>query len=183
MPITSQNVPGAPKRPTPDDPYPEIEARPLQMPDFVNIKPKNPLLALRWVNRAAGEGQRLDQMTFAGFRPVRPDECVIPDANKPGVMVAIPPSMQKNGQIIYGDLLCMAIDKKIYDGALKYNWSRAIQRMKPGANKETAQSALKQTLNEVSDQARKVPELTRKLQVYQPSESDVAKAEAKGEIP
>lgn len=173
MAITSDNLPenqrGAAVKVDPNDPYPSVVARPLQMPDFVDIKPKNPQVALRWCNRVAGEGQRLDQVTFAGFIPVKPEEVMYPNG-KP-----LPPSMIKNGQVHMGDLILMKIDKASYDGALKYNWQRAIDRMKPG----TAQRQGKQDLNNALKEAgvRPTPDLLRKLSTFQPTDAEITAGE------
>ena len=146
--ITSASLPeGRVAFNDPNDPYPTVQARPLQMPDFVNIKSKNPVNALRWCNRVAGEGQRLDQVTYAGFRPAKPDECYMP--GRDGSQVAIPASMVKDGKILYGDLICMLIERAAYDGALKHNWERAINRMHPKAALGTGKEELNKTLKEV----------------------------------
>jgi hypothetical protein len=173
--ITSANVPqAATVIIDKDDPYPGVQARPLQMPDFINIKPKNPLISLRFVNRVAGSGQRLDQMTFAGFILAKPEDCYI---NRPdGSRQDIPSSMIKDGQIQVGDLVCMKIDKKIYEGALKYNHMRAVDRLHPRAALRTGQEQIKQVLRESG--AGKVPELKSKIQAYQPSAAETAKLEA-----
>lgn len=175
MAITSDNLPenqrGAAVRGGLTDPYPTVTARPLQMPDFVDIKPKNPLIALRWCNRVAGEGQRLDQVTYAGFIPVKPEEVTYP-SGKP-----IPSSLIKNGQVILGDLILMKIDKASYDGALKYNWQRAVDRMHPGAAQRQGRQDLNNVLKEIG--ANK-PEILKKLSTFQPSDAEIEAGEKAG---
>jgi hypothetical protein len=157
----------------PDDPYPSVTARPLQMPDFVDIKPVNPLLTLRWCNRVAGGGQRLDQVTYAGFIPVKPEEVKYPNG-KP-----LPPSMIKNGQVLMGDLILMKIDKASYDGALKYNWGRAVSRMRPGEAIRTGQAKLQETLKESG--ISNTNALRDKLKVFQPSDAEIEAGEKAGQ--
>jgi len=173
MAITSDNLPsnlrGAPVRMDPNDPYPSVTARPLQMPDFVDIKPKNPQIALRWCNRVAGEGQRLDQVTYAGFVPVKPDEVSYPNG-KP-----IPSSLIKNGQIHLGDLILMKIDKSMYDGALKYNWERAVDRMSPKSNQRQGKADLANALKESG--VRQTPDLLKKLSTFQPTDAEIEAGE------
>lgn len=173
MAVTSENLPasqrGAAVRMDPNDPYPTVTARPLQMPDFVDIKPKNPMLALRWCNRIAGEGQRLDQVTYAGFRPVKPEEVTYPNGR------AMPVSMIKNGQIILGDLILMCIERSQYDGALKYNWERAVSRMKPGSTQTQGRQDLNNSLKEAG--VRNTPDLSRKLSTFQPSDAEIEAGE------
>ena len=114
----------------PNDPFPNVEARPLQLPDFVNIKPKNPAISLRWVNRSVGvqgSTQRLDEMIYAGFVPATAAEVCMPNG------APIMTNLIKDGKIIRGDLILMKIAREAYDGALKYNWSRAVARLVPHA--------------------------------------------------
>ena len=73
MAITNDSNPSAIRTFDPNDPYPGVEARPLQLPDFVNVKPINPNISIRWINRSVGvkeSTQRLDEMVYAGFVPV-----------------------------------------------------------------------------------------------------------------
>lgn len=176
MAITSDNLPasqrGAAVRMDPNDPYPTVQARPLQMPDFVDIRPKNPQLALRWCNRVAGEGQRLDQVTYSGFVPVAPTDVTYP-GGKP-----IPSSMIKNEQVILGDLILMKIDKASYDGALKYNWERAVSRMHPRAAQKQGRDQINNALKEAG--VRQTPDLLKKLSTFQPSDAEIAAGENAG---
>ena len=155
------------------DPFPDVTARPLQMPDFINIKPKNPGISLRWVNRAVGVAQstqRLDEMVFAGFVPAKPEECHIP--NGKGSFVSVPTSLVKGANIIRGDLILMKIDKVAYEGALKYNWERSVSRLHPDRQLQTGR---KQLANAVTQQG--VPRdvgrsLASKLQAFRPGTGD-----------
>lgn len=176
MAITSNNLPdsqkGAAVRGGVKDPYPTVTARPLQMPDFVDIRPNNPMIALRWCNRVAGEGQRLDQVTYAGFVPVKPEEVKYPNGK------AIPSSLVKNGQVILGDLILMKIDKSMYDGALKYNWERAVDRMRPGTAVRQGRQDLANALKESG--VRQTPDLQRKLSTFQPTDAEIEAGEKAG---
>lgn len=173
MAITSDNLPkdqrGALISGDIKDPYPSITARPLQMPDFVDIKPVNLMLTLRWCNRVAGEGQRLDQVTFAGFVPVKPEEVKYPNG-KP-----LPPSMIRNGQVHMGDLILMKIDKASYDGALKYNWQRSVNRIHPSAAQQQGRKDLNNALKEVGA-AR--PDILKKLTTFQPTDAEIEAGES-----
>jgi hypothetical protein len=173
MAITQKNLPpqGAAVPVYENDPYPGITAKPLQSPDFVNIKPKNPLLSLRWCNRVAGEGQRLDQVTYAGFRPVKADEVYIPSSKGP---IPCPESMVRDGKVLYGDLILMAIPKVDYEGALKNNWLRAVNRMNPNSAMSTGKDQLSKTMKEAG-----VPTsaLKDKLSLFQPSTKDIETGE------
>jgi hypothetical protein len=149
------------------DPFPGIEARPLQLPDFVNIKSKNPALSFRWVNRAVGvqgSTQRLDEMIFAGFVPVKPEEACMPNGT------AIMANLIKDGKIIRGDLILMKIPRVQYEGALKYNWERSIARMHPDRQLQTGK---KQLATAVSQAGVGVPRsVAGKLQAFRPGSSD-----------
>jgi hypothetical protein len=155
------------------DPFPGVEARPLQLPDFVNVKPKNPGVSFRWVNRSVGikeSTQRLDEMIFAGFVPARPDECMIPDQK--GGHVPIPPNLIKDGKIIRGDLMLMKIDKKAYEGALKYNWQRSVSRLHPDRQLQTGQKQLATAVSQQGIPAGMARTLASKLQAFRPGSSD-----------
>ena len=149
------------------DPFPGIEARPLQLPDFVNIKSKNPALSFRWVNRSVGVAastQRLDEMIFAGFVPVRPEEACMPNGQP------IMANLIKDGKIIRGDLILMKIPRVQYEGALKYNWERSIARMHPDRQLQTGK---KQLASAISHAGVPVPRsVAGKLQAFRPGSSD-----------
>jgi hypothetical protein len=168
--MTSQNLPGAPVFSTSDDPYPHVEARPLNLPDFVNLKPKNPLNSLRWVNRVAGEGQRLDEMIFAGFKPATPEEITMPDGSP------ILKSFVRDGKVIRGDLIAMLISRKIYEGALKHNFMRATARLHPSTQLKTGKAQLSKAVQETG--AQRIPDLRSKLAAYRPGASETEKVEA-----
>ena len=151
--VTSQNVPtpGVPPLPPvqaaeaakqaearlPDE---AIEARPLVLPDYTDLRPRNPLLQFRWVNRVAGEGQRLYQMEAMGFIKVTSKDVVGPDG-KP-----IPEYLIKNGQVVYGDLVLMKIERNKYQGALRYNEQRAVARISKEAFLKRAQKMVGEEL-------------------------------------
>ena len=163
--VTSKNVPtpGVPPLPPqqaaevakqaaaalPDE---AIEARPLVLPDYTDLRPRNPLLKFRWVNRVAGEGQRLYQMEAMGFIKVTSKDVVGPDG-KP-----VPEYLVKNGQIVYGDLVLMKISRKQYLGALKYNEQRAVDRISKAAFLKRAKKMVSEELGRVGSPA--TPKIT-----------------------
>lgn len=166
--ITSKNIPIPQPPPPPSAPAApatstvvvetddNIVAKPLQQPDFVNLKPRNPNIAFRWVNRAAGGGQRLDQMTAMGFALAVPTD-----------VVNLPPSLFRDGRIINGDLVLMKIDRKAYQGALKYNQQRALaQAGSQKTNLEVGKKNLRETVGAMP------PELQRKIAVFVPSQAE-----------
>jgi len=151
------------------DPFPGIEARPLQLPDFVNVKPRNPGISLRWVNRAVGvqgSTQRLDEMIYAGFVPVSPAEVVMPDG-KP-----LMANLIKDGKIIRGDLILMKIDRKQYEGALKYNWERSIARLAPDRQLQTGRKELAKAVTQAGVPRDVGRTLASKLQAFRPGTAD-----------
>lgn len=151
------------------DPFPGIEARPLQLPDFVNIKSKNPAVSFRWVNRAVGvqgSTQRLDEMVFAGFVPVKPEDACMPNGQP------IMPNLIKDGKIVRGDLILMKIDRKAYEGALKYNWERSIARMHPDRQLNTGKKQLAEAVSKAGVPPSVVRTLDSKLQAFRPGTAD-----------
>lgn len=160
MTMTNQNRPGEIK-----DPYPDITARPLSLPDFIHLRPKNPNISLRWVNRSvglAGSTQRLDEMVYAGFVPALPADVVMP--NGAPVMA----NLIKEGKIIRGDLMLMKISREAYDGALKYNWERAVSRLHPARQLSTGAAQLKKAIAERGVPGSVMPTLKQKLQAFRP---------------
>jgi len=148
-----------------NDPYPEFEARPLQMPDFVNLKPKNPLMSFRWVNRSVGvqgSTQRLDEMVYAGFQ----------FANVLDVAGPVLPNLVSNGKIIRGDLVLMKMPRSQYEGALKYNWKRAVARLHPASQLKTGQTQLGKAVASAGVPAAVGRTLASKLQAFRPGTSE-----------
>jgi len=115
-------------------PYEQIEAKPLRAPNFINLKPKNPNLSLFWGNRAVGEkesGLRYDQLIAMGFVPAKPEDVTSMEG------LPCPPSICRDGRIMYGDLILLKIPKVDYVGALIWNEQNARLRMKkPGVTLE-----------------------------------------------
>jgi hypothetical protein len=153
------------------DPYPEVEARPLQMPDFVNLKPKNPAISFRWVNRSVGvqgSTQRLDEMIYAGFVY----------ATALDVQGTVMPNLLKDGKIIRGDLVLMKMPKVQYEGALKYNWKRAVHRLHPGQQLNVGRQQLSKAVGEVGVPREVGKTLVSKLEAFRPNTAEIAKIEA-----
>ena len=151
------------------DPYPDVEARPLALPDFINVVPKNPSLSLRWVNRSVGptgSTQRLDEMVYAGFEFARIEDVKM--ANGAPVMG----NLVKDGRIVRGDLILMKIARSAYEGALKYNWHRAVSRLHPSRQLATGQSQLSQAVRQAGVPRSVQPTLSQKLAAFRPGSSE-----------
>jgi len=144
------------------DAWQGIEAKPLKTLDVIDaVRPRNGALELRWVNRVAGEGLRLNQMLFAGFILAKPEDLILKN-QKP-----VPHEMIKEGKVIYGDLIAMLIGKAEYQAALKHNALRAFELGNRLKLKDDAVN-LRQNL------VGKAPsELARKIQTFVPSEAEV----------
>lgn len=137
--------------PQPDLTYDQIVAKPLRAPNFLNLKPKNPSMSLYWGNRAVGDDEshlRYDQLISMGFQPAKP-EMVLTMDGKP-----CPPSIQRDGRIMYGDLILLIMPRTDYVGALKYNAQSAEMRVRrfgsaktegDGTNVESALGAVTQS--------------------------------------
>jgi hypothetical protein len=115
-------------------PYEQIEAKPLRSPNFLNLKPKNPNMSLFFGNRSVGEkesGLRYDQLIAMGFVPAKPED-VITNLGQP-----CPPSLVRDGRIMYGDLILLKMPRADYVGNQKWNEQNARLRMrKPGVTLE-----------------------------------------------
>lgn len=137
-------VPGLPAQPPAVEvqiPYEQIEAKPLRTPNFIGLYPKNLNMCLYWGNRAVGEkesGLRYDQLIAMGFVPAKPDD-VYAKNPETGAKVMCPPSICRDGRIMYGDLILLKIPRADYIGALKWNEQSARARVrKPGVAMNTA---------------------------------------------
>src|SRR6266566_6913894 len=99
-PIPADPNPGRVTAPELDD---NIIARPLIMPDFVNVKPKSPDVSFRWIEFKARDGLRYSQALAQGWTNV-----TIHDVT-PGVLS---PYVREGGtKFINGDLILMKIAK------------------------------------------------------------------------
>lgn len=129
-----QNIPGV--RPTVEVQvlYGDIVAKPLRAPNFISLKPKNPNLSLFWGNRAVGDkesGLRYDQLIAMGFIPAQPIDVLTLEGH------TCPPSICRDGRIMYGDLILLKISRADYVGAIKWNEQNARLRVKkPGVSIE-----------------------------------------------
>lgn len=145
--ITSKNLPPgqhpAAKGPTPPTPqasvevvlpYDQIEAKPLRSPNFISLKHRNPNMSLFWGNRAVGEkesGLRYDQLIAMGFIAAKPEEVITMTGD------SVPPSICRDGRVMYGDLILLKIPRTDYLGAQKWNEQNARRRVKrPGVSLE-----------------------------------------------
>lgn len=117
----------------------DIVARPLVSPDFTNIKPKNPAMSLRGINRLAMGGQRFEEAKIQGFVVCKPSD-----------ILEIPNTMTvKDNTVIYGDLIYMMMTREKYVGALKYNEQIARNRVQKQEVMGQAHEHLTTALNEV----------------------------------
>jgi hypothetical protein len=130
--VKTSPPPGIPAAPPTEVaiPYEQIVAKPLRQPNFIALKPKNPNMSLYWGNRAVGEkesGLRYDQLIAMGFVPAVAND-VLTNLGHP-----CPQSLQRDGRIMYGDLILLKIPRADYVGALKWNEQNARLRVKkPG---------------------------------------------------
>jgi hypothetical protein len=151
--------------------YGDIEAKPLRPPNFMNLKPKNPNMSLFFGNRAVGEkesGMRYDQLITMGFRPAVPTEILTMD-NKP-----IPPSIVRDGRIMFGDLILLIIPKADYIGSQKWNEQTARLRVKkPGVSIEGDTQAADGRLAPKDNLADVVRQGRGKVSTYVPQLAEV----------
>lgn len=146
--ITSKNLP--PEVPPPGaksahvdgleiDNDSDIVAKPLVSPDFTKLKPVNPAMSLRLVNRLALGGQRFEEAKVQGFVCCKQTD--IKDC--PSLMTV------KDGVVTYGDLIVMMMPRIDYLGAIKNNEQNARRRVSHAAVFGAGQEHLQAALNEV----------------------------------
>jgi hypothetical protein len=162
-------------------PYEQIEARPLRSPNFINLKAKNPNLSLYWGNRAVGEkesGLRYDQLIAMGFIPAKPDEVVSMEGHP------CPPSICRDGRIMYGDLILLKMSREAYVGALKWNDQNARLRVKKLGVALSGDSRERQATDtrQQPTQALNIP--SSKVSIYVPAiaETDAKTADNSGPV-
>ena len=154
-------------------PYEQIEAKPLRSPNFLNLVPKNPNMSLFFGNRSVGEkesGLRYDQLISMGFVPAKPED-VLTNLGQP-----CPPSLCRDGRIMYGDLILLKMPRADYIGNQKWNEQNARLRMKKpgvtldggGKDHQAADARLQPT------QAFHIPDAVKnKVSIYVPSLAEV----------
>lgn len=89
----------------------DIVARPMTLPDFVNVPLANPNLAARWIFT---DKRRFAQAKAQGWRVAQKRDV------KAGYGALTPFEEEGGTKFINGDLILMVIDRKIYLGALRY---------------------------------------------------------------
>lgn len=151
----------------------KIVAKPLSSPDFIGIRAKDPAKSVRWVNRMYENGFRVDYHISQGFEIAKPDEVVKLDGSP------LPASFARNGQITYGDLICMILPKADYYGALLNNHNKAIHRIQRTGIQRRGEHIMGEELSQVSgSRADK-----QKIKVYTPgSGHEIQEAVAEGRL-
>lgn len=89
----------------------DIVARPMQLPDFVNVPLSNPSLSARWIFT---DKRRFAQAKAQGWRVAKKSDV------KLGYATLTPFEEEGGTKYVNGDLILMVIDRKIYLGALRY---------------------------------------------------------------
>jgi hypothetical protein len=89
----------------------DIIARPMTMPDFINVPLANPTLSARWIFT---DRRRFSQAKAQGWRVATAKDI------KPGYASLSPFEEEGGTKFINGDLILMVIASSIYKGALKY---------------------------------------------------------------
>lgn len=135
-----------------------IVARPLELPNELDMKPVDPAKSLRWVQRVAGGGMRYEQCLAMGFSNAKIED-IQNKFLKDGASI-------KDGSIIRGDLILMIIDRARYEGALLWNHQSAVRRVQRTALKNDAVRAGRTELNGLPN------EVLKKINFYQPSAED-----------
>src|SRR6266568_3782845 len=154
-------------------PYEQIEAKPLRSPNFLDLVPKNPNMSLFLGNRAVGEnesGLRYDQLIAMGFIPAKPED-VTTSLGHP-----CPPSLCRDGRIMYGDLILLKMPRADYIGNQKWNEQNARLRVKkPGVTLEGGGKEHQDSDARIQpSQSLSVPDMIRnKVSMYVPPLAEV----------
>ena len=144
-----------------------IIACPLQMPNFLDVRSKDPNYRLRWVNCKAQGGARYDAACAMGFRKAIPQEVVGLNSN---IMIA-------GDGIKYFDVILMAIETKKLLGHYKWNFLRSASRVQKSGQeamqraRQDVQSGLRQ--EGVPQEAFQNPGERPKLDFYIPGDKEI----------
>lgn len=144
-----------------------ITARSLAVPDFINVKTKNPNLSFRWINFKAGDGLRYSQAQAQGWQNATYADCAIAGED-------IPEVYKKDGKIINGDVILMKIDRATYLGALKNKHNQALHLAGHSGHHQEAARRVGQEIGGIPKEA------TGKISVFQPSAADLTKIASLG---
>jgi hypothetical protein len=136
----------------------DVESKPLVMPNFTDVKPRNPAVALRWINFVWQNGLRYQQCRYAGWENARIEDCQLNQ---------VPLAFIKDGGIRNGDLILMKHQDTLYRGALKYNRENALRRVGRQAIRAKQEKELNQEI------AGANPEMKAKLRAFQPTEDEL----------
>jgi len=139
-----------------------IEARPLHMPNLLDVKPVSPEITFRWGHRLAGEGLRYQQLIYAGFLPAEPKD-----------VKDVPQMLVKDGKVIYGELILMKIATKLYQGALLHNHNTAIRRGDRFKTTDNDGNEIKRTARVDAAIQNAPPALRNKLRAFVPSTEEL----------
>jgi hypothetical protein len=144
-----------------------VIACPLQMPNFLDVRSRDPNYRLRWVNFKAQSGARYDAACAMGFRKAVAKEVVGLNSS---IMIA-------GDGIKYYDVILMAIETKKLLGHYKWNFMRSVARVKHVGQealqraKQDVQSGLRQ--EGVSQEAFQNPGERPKLDFYIPGDKEI----------
>ena len=116
----------------------DIVARPLTLPDFVDVPLKNPNLSARWMFT---DRRRYAQAKAQGWRNATSN-----DVDQVKAKGRLSPYVEEGGtKYINGDLILMVIDRKIYLGALRYKHQVAAALADASVNRRlSAQKAVQE---------------------------------------
>lgn len=123
-----------------------IQAKPLQMPDMLDVKPKDPTLMFRWVNFKSEEGRRVNLHLSMGFNFAQREDVQGPmGINIANSMGTQPNSVANaNGWITCFDVVLMKIDKMTLLGAYEFNLQKSRRMVSRSGIRE---NALKQAIS------------------------------------
>lgn len=161
-PATTQDVNNIKPLAKTDDLDEVIIAKPLSMPQELDMKPKDKNVSLRWVNRKAGGGARYEQALAMGFQNAKVEDIITTTLVK-GATIA------DDGNIVRHDVILMKMRRADYEGALKWNDQTATNRVERKTLNRGAKQAGQQELNGMP------AEVLSKVNFYTPAADDAEK--------
>jgi hypothetical protein len=130
-------------------------------------------MSLFFGNRAVGEkesGLRYDQLIAMGFVPAKPEDVITTEGHP------VPPSLCRDGRVMYGDLILLKMPRADYIGNQKWNEQNARLRMKkPGVTLEGGGKEHQASDSRLhpSDALQVPPAIKNKVSMYVPPLTEV----------
>jgi len=144
-----------------------IVALDLQLPNFLDVRPKDPIYVLYWGNRKydGEDGNRLEKLKSIGFVNACTEDIDSPLSDRMNI---------DNGAIVSGDLILLKINKAILWGIYKANLQKANRiHTKKNVHREALEAGKKELRSQLRSAGVSPSLYEGKLGMYIPDEKEL----------